>query len=137
MVYWYSGMTTYLEVFFLKSLKQLMIILLAYMLGAIIQSVFNLPIPGTVLGLIFLFIGLYTKIIKIEMIEDICNTLISHMAFLFLPAGVGLMTSFGLLKGKVISFLIIIFVSTIVVWLVTAYVVKLLRKVCAKDERHN
>ena len=47
------------------------------------------------------------------------------------------MTSFGLLKGKVISFLIIIFVSTIVVWLVTAYVVKLLRKVCAKDERHN
>ncbi|NLK24128.1 MAG: CidA/LrgA family protein [Clostridiales bacterium] len=121
----------------MKSLKQLMIILLAYMLGAIIQSVFNLPIPGTVLGLIFLFIGLYTKIIKIEMIEDICNTLISHMAFLFLPAGVGLMTSFGLLKGKVISFLIIIFVSTIVVWLVTAYVVKLLRKVCAKDERHN
>ena len=52
----------------MKSLKQLMIILLAYILGAVVQNVFNLPIPGTVLGLIFLFIALYTKIVKIEMI---------------------------------------------------------------------
>ena len=137
MVYWYSGMTTYLEVFFLKSLKQLMIILLTYILGAIVQNIFNLPIPATVLGLIFLFVALYTKIVKIEMIEDICNTLISHMAFLFLPAGVGLMTSFNLIKGNVVAFAVIILVSTAVVWIVTAYVVKFLRKVCSKDERNN
>ncbi len=121
----------------MKSLKQLMIILLAYILGAVVQSIFNLPIPGTVLGLIFLFIALYTKIIKIEMIEDICNTLISHMAFLFLPAGVGLMTSFNLIKGKIVAFAVVILISTTVVWVVTAYVVKFLRKVCAKDEGNN
>ena len=121
----------------MKSLKQLMIILLAYILGAVVQNAFNLPIPATVLGLIFLFVALYTKIVKIEMIEDICNTLISHMAFLFLPAGVGLMTSFNLIKGNVVAFAVIILVSTAVVWIVTAYVVKFLRKVCAKDERNN
>ena len=114
-----------------------MIILFVYMLGIIVQTIFNLPIPGTVLGLIFLFLGLYTKIIKVDMIEDICNTLISHMAFLFVPAGVGLMTSFNLIQGKVIAFSVIILVSTAVVWIVTAYVVKFLRKVCSKDERHN
>lgn len=107
-----------------------MIILGAYFLGAIIQLVFKLPIPGTVIGLILLFLALYFKIIKIEMIEDICEILISIMSFLFVPAGVGLMTSFNMLKGKVIAFSAIIFISTIVVWVVTAYVVKFLRKVC-------
>ena len=117
----------------MKSLGQLMIILFVYLLGGLIQSVFNLPIPGTVLGLILLFIALYTKIIKVHMIEDICNVLISHMAFLFIPAGVGLMTSFGLLQGKVVQFAIIIFVSTVVTFVVTSYVVKFLRRMCSNE----
>lgn len=113
-------------------LKQLMIILIAYCLGILLQKFLKLPIPGTILGLIILFLGLYFKIVKIEMVEDICNILISNMAFLFIPAGVGLITSFGLIKNNVAAFSLIIIVSTIVVWIVTAYVVKLLRKVCSK-----
>ena len=109
-----------------------MIILISYFLGTIIQLVFNLPLPGTVLGLILLFLALYLRIVKIEMIEDICEVLISHMSFLFIPAGVGLMTSFDMLKGKVMAFSIIILISTFVVWIVTFYVVKYLRKVCSK-----
>jgi len=116
----------------MKYLQQLMIILGAYLLGVIIQAVFNLPIPGTVLGLIILFLGLYSRIIKIEMIEDICEVLISHMSFLFIPAGVGLITSFDLLSGKIVAFALVILISTVIVWVVTAYVVKLLRKVCSK-----
>lgn len=116
----------------MKYLKQLMIILISYFLGTIIQLFFNLPLPGTVLGLILLLLALSLRIVKIEMIEDICEVLISHMSFLFIPAGVGLMTSFDMLKGKVIAFSIIIVISTFVVWIVTAYVVKFLRKVCSK-----
>lgn len=136
MIYWYSGITTVPIIIFkgvslMKYLQQLMIILFAYILGVIVQAAFNLPIPGTVLGLILLFLGLYTGIIKVEMIEEMCEILISHMSFLFIPAGVGLITSFNLLKGKVIAFSIIIIISTVIVWIVTAYVVKFLRKVCA------
>ena len=116
----------------MKYLQQLMIILGAYLLGVIIQTAFNMPIPGTVLGLIILFLGLYSGIIKVEMIEDMCEILISHMSFLFIPAGVGLITSFNLLSGKIIAFSLIILITTVIVWLVTAYVVKLLRKVCSK-----
>lgn len=116
----------------LKYLRQLMIILIVYFLGIILQSIFVLPIPGTVIGLILLFLGLNFGIVKIEMIEDICDFLVSHMSFLFVPAGVGLMTSIGVLRSKIIPFLVIIIVSTSVVWIVTAYVVKFLRKVCSK-----
>ena len=116
----------------MKYLKQLMIILGAYLLGVAIQLIFNLPIPGTVLGLIILFLGLYSGIIKIEMIEDMCEILISHMSFLFIPAGVGLITSFNLLSDNIVAFFLVILISTIIVWLITAYVVKFLRKVCSK-----
>lgn len=130
------GMTTvplfYEEVICLNYLKQLMIILIAYFAGVIIQWAFNLPIPGTVLGLIILFLALYSGIVKTEMIEDICEVLISHMSFLFIPAGVGLITAFGMLQGNILSFSIIILVSTVLVWIVTAFVVKFLRKVCSK-----
>ncbi|NRT78627.1 CidA/LrgA family protein [Clostridium beijerinckii] len=116
----------------MKYLKQLMIILVSYFLGTIVQVVFKLPIPGTVLGLIFLFLALYFGIVKVEMIEDICEVLITHMSFLFIPAGVGLVTSFQAIKGKIIPFSTIIVISTFVVWIVTAYVVKFLRRVTSK-----
>ena len=116
----------------MKYLKQLMIILMAYFLGVILQSVFNLPIPGTVIGLIILFLGLSFGIVKMEMIEDICDVLISHMSFLFVPAGVGLITSLEILKSNAISFSVIILISTVVVWVVTAYVVKMLRRVVSR-----
>ena len=116
----------------IKYLQQLIIILAAYILGVVVQVAFNLPIPGTVLGLILLFLGLYSGIIKAEMIEDMCEILISHMSFLFIPAGVGLITSFKFLQGKIMAFSAIIIISTVIVWVVTAYVVKFLRKVCSK-----
>lgn len=106
-----------------------MVILITYFLGELVQVLFNLPIPGAVIGLILLFIALNIGIIKVEMIEDVCEFLLSNMSFLFIPAGVGLMTSFGMLKGKWLPFMVIIIISTILVWIVTAYVVKFLRKV--------
>lgn len=116
-------------VILLKYLIQLTIILTTYFVGQLLQTLFYLPIPGTVIGLVLLFLALQIGIIKVEMIEDVCEFLISNMSFLFIPAGVGLMTSFGILKGKWIVFMVILIISTIVFWLITAYTVKFLRKV--------
>lgn len=106
-----------------------MIILVTYFIGQLLQTLFHLPIPGAVLGLLLLFLALQMGIIKVEMIEDVCEFLISNMSFLFIPAGVGLMNAFGVLKGKWIVFIVILIISTIVFWLITAYTVKFLRKV--------
>jgi len=112
----------------MKYLRQLMIILIPYFIGMGLQLAFNLPIPGSVIGLILLFLGLQLGLIHVEMIEDFCEFLLSNMSFFFIPAGVGLMTAFGVLKGKWIPFIIIVFFSTCLVWIVTALVVKFLRK---------
>ena len=112
----------------MRYLRQLMIVLIPYIIGSILQLTLNLPIPGSVIGLIFLFLGLQIGIIKVEMIEELCEFLLSNMSFFFIPAGVGLMTAFGVLKGKWIPFIIIVVLSTCAVWIVTALVVKILRK---------
>ena len=112
----------------MKYLRQLMIVLIPYIIGVALQIIFNLPIPGSVIGLILLFLGLQIGIIKVEMIEELCEFLLSNMSFFFIPAGVGLMTAFGVLKGKWIPFIIIVVFSTCIVWIVTALVVKFLRK---------
>lgn len=112
----------------MKYLRQLIIILVTYFIGQVVQTLFNLPIPGSVIGLILLFGALYIGIIRVEMIEDVCEFLLSNMSFLFIPAGVGLMTSFRILKGKWITFMVILIISTILVWAITAYTVKCLRR---------
>lgn len=113
----------------MKYLRQLMIILIMCFLGQLLERICPIPIPGVVIGLILLFLSLCAGIIKVEMIEDISNVLLSHMSFLFIPAGVGLMVSFNILKGKWIIFMFIVGISTIIVWIVTFYIVLLLRKV--------
>lgn len=117
----------------MKYLRQLMIILIPYLIGTVLQLTLNLPIPGAVIGLILLFLGLQTGMVKAYMIEEVCEFLLSNMSFFFIPAGVGLMTAFGVLKGKWIPFIIIVVISTCLVWIVTAFVVKLLRKGCQNE----
>lgn len=112
----------------MKYLKQLMIILIPYSIGTILQLTFNLTIPGSVFGILLLFLGLQIGLIKMEMIEELCEFLLSNMSFFFIPAGVGLMTAFGVLSNKWIPFITIIILSTFLVWIVTALVVKVLRK---------
>jgi holin-like protein len=112
----------------MKYFKQLMIILAISFLGYGLQIIFHLPIPGAVIGMLLLFLLLQTKLIKLEMIEDLCGFLLSNMSFFFIPAGVGLVVSFTSLKDNWIGVLLIIVASTALVWLVTAFTVKLFRR---------
>lgn len=113
----------------MKYLRQLLIVAGIYFAGEAVHSFFKLPIPGTVIGMLLLFAALYTNIIKKEALEDVSEFLISHMSFLFVPAGVGLITVLGLVKDRWIEISAVVFISTIVVFITTAFTVKILRVV--------
>jgi holin-like protein len=106
----------------------LAIILAAYFLGELLRIGLHLPVPGTILGLLLLFAGLQTGLIKTEMIEETCEFLLAHMPFFFVPAAVGLMVSMHLLAGKWLLFVVLLVASTVLVWLATLYAVKWLRR---------
>jgi holin-like protein len=109
-------------------LKQFSIILSIYFLGELIQKASGLPIPGNVIGMLILFFGLYTGIIKLNMIDKISEFLLDNLAFFFLPAGISLITCFALLEGKWTAVLVVSLISTIITLAVTGLTVEFVQR---------
>ena len=110
----------------MKILRESIIILSIYLIGEIISKALHLPIPGNILGMLILLLLLCTKVIKVDQIESISNFFLDHLAFFFIPAGVGLLTSFNLIKDSLLSILIICVITTAIVLVVTGKVVELI-----------
>ena len=116
----------------MKYVKQFAIIASVSFVGELLNKVLPFPVPGSVYGLVLMVILLLTKIVKLEMIEDTADFMISIMPIFFVPSSVGLMTSFDTLKGNVWKVFLICFVSTIIVNVVTGHVAQLVIKLTKK-----
>lgn len=111
----------------MKLLKQFAIILFICFIGELAHKIFHLPVPGNVIGMLILLIALCTKTIKLSDIEEASNFMLNHLAFFFVPAGVGLITCLDILKQNFISLFSIILISTIIVMASTGLTVQLLK----------
>ena len=112
----------------MKILRQFGIILLILLLGEAIRIGTGISIPSTVIGMILLFIALLSKLIKLEQIDMISKFLLDHLAFLFVPAGVGLISSLDLIGKAWLPILAIVLISTILVIGITGWTVQLLKR---------
>ena len=106
----------------MKYLRQFGIILAVTCVGEIMKYFIPLPIPGSIYGLILMFVLLLTKVIKVEHVKETGEFLIEIMPFMFIPAGVGLITSWSQLQPFLVPLLVITVVSTFVVMIVTGKV---------------
>ncbi|WP_425458682.1 CidA/LrgA family protein [Clostridium celatum] len=72
----------------MKFFRESILILSIYFAGEIISKLFNLPIPGNIVGMILLFLLLISNIVKLEKVENLSNFFLDHLAFFFIPATV-------------------------------------------------
>ena len=91
----------------MKYVKQFLLILFISFIGEIFNKLIPLPIPASIYGMMILFFGLLIGIIKLENVKEVGSFLIEIMPIMFIPAGVGLMTSWVTLKKILIPVLII------------------------------
>lgn len=117
----------------LKLFREALIICGIYLLGELVSSILNLPIPGNILGMIILFVLLYTKVIRVDNISNITNFLLNHLAFFFIPAGVGLMTSLGIIKSTWWQLLVVCLLTTTIIIGVTGMVVQSISRKSKKN----
>jgi len=89
------------------------IILSFLLLGRVIQAITNVPIPGSVLGLLLLFSALSLRLISLSIVQPASNTLLKYLTLFFVPAGVGLINYLDILMSHGITIIISSFVSTI------------------------
>lgn len=98
-----------------KVIIHIAILYVFYLFGNWIQETFNLFIPGSVIGMILLFILLMTNIIKVSWVEEGARFMINHLALFFIPATVGVIDYFELFSGKGFYLVPIVLVSTALV----------------------
>ena len=106
----------------MKYVKQFMIILLISLLGEFLKAVIPLPVPGSIYGMVILFICLLTKVVKLDDVKDAGKFLIEIMPLMFIPAGVGLITSWGVLQEILIPVSIITVFTIFTVMAATGWV---------------
>lgn len=113
----------------MKIIKQFFWIFLFSLLGegtSILISNF-VAIPGSVIGMILLFIALHFNWLKLSQVDEVGTWLTDNMAIFFIPAGVGLMTNFDLLADVWLQLLIIMVVTvTVMMWFVGTIVQKIM-----------
>ena len=90
------------------------------MVSEFVVTFLDLPIPGNVFGLIFLFVLLLTGVVKVNYIEKAAGFLNKHLAFFYIPFGVGLMNYGDLIKTNGLSILVMIIGSSIIGLIVTS-----------------
>ncbi len=113
----------------MKYIKQLAIIIVVCFAGELVRYIVPLPVPGSIWGLVLMFILLVTGVIKLEKVEKTADFLVDCMPIMFVPGGVGLMRSWSTLKSMLPAAICSIVLVTPFVMLVTGKVTqKLIEK---------
>ena len=98
------------------------VLLLFQLCGEMIVRGCGWPIPGNVLGMALLLIALILGAVRIEWVLEAAELLLSNMALLFVPVGVGVMLYFDLIAREWLPILSAMVLSTFVVIAVTGLV---------------
>lgn len=113
----------------MKIFRETIIILGIYLIGELISKGFSLPLPGNIIGMIILLVLLCTKVIKVEKIENVSTFFLDHLSFFFIPAGVGLISSFDSIKDSLLYILLLCLITTAIVIIITGAVVQYIMKI--------
>lgn len=119
----------------MKYIKQFTIIITISLLGELLAEILPFTIPASVYGLFLMLIALITKVIKVEQVKETSDFLMDVMPIMFVPASVGLMVSWGLLKEILVPVLIVSVLGTIVVMIVSGKTVDGVMKLTGKEEQ--
>lgn len=81
-------------------------------------------VPGSVIGMLLLFVALIMKWVKPSRIKKVAHFLTGNMTIFFIPAVMGIMDQWGVIKMNWIGWVGVIVLSTICVMAATGYTVQ-------------
>jgi holin-like protein len=105
-----------------RYLAQFITILFIYLFGNVLVAWLQMPVPGSIIGMVLLFIALLTGLIKLDWIEDIAQLHIKHLTLLFIPFTVGVFHYIGIFQIEGLKLVLTLAISSLAVLLVTAYI---------------
>lgn len=110
----------------MKYLKQFAVILALSFVGELLYLLIPLPIPASIYGIILLFVGLETRLIPLDAVRETGLFLVEIMPILFVPALVGLLESWDIIKGAWLPYIAVTVITTAVVMIISGHVTQLI-----------
>ncbi len=99
-------------------------LLVCQLVGEILARLFDLAIPGPVIGMGLLLAILLWRPTLSETLESTANGILSHLSLLFVPAGVGVIAHLAILGDEWKAILGSLIGSTVVTVLVTGWILQ-------------
>lgn len=91
----------------MQFIKGMTIIFFCFIAGEAISIIFSLPVPGNVIGMLLLFTGLVTGMVKLKDVEEAGNLFIEHLVLFLIPATVGIIQYQEILKEQLLSIILV------------------------------
>lgn len=113
---------------------QVGIFFLICLAGELISALLPIPVPGSIVAMLLLFLCLLLKVLKPKHIEAKSDFLLGNMAFFFIPAGVGILEQFPLLLQNLGPLAVICVVSTVLTFAAASGTVRLVLWLQARKE---
>ncbi|RPH30598.1 hypothetical protein EHN07_01930 [Buttiauxella warmboldiae] len=118
-------------------LRSFILVYICLYAGIAVASLLPITIPGSIIGMLMLFILLSLQILPAKWVKPGCHLLIRYMALLFVPIGVGVMQYVDVIKQQFGPVVVSCFISTLVVLVVVSWSSHLVhgeRKVVGENE---
>jgi holin-like protein len=90
--------------------------------------------PAPILGMLILALALYFGIIPEKLMQGICDLLLKNMPLFFVPLFVGIVSYSYLIKQNLLPIVLIVFFTTFLAMLITAFLVQYIIKITDKGE---
>ena len=114
----------------MKYLRQLLMILIFSFIGEVLHAVIPIQMPASIYGLVLLFIALMTGLVKLPQVHEAARFL------MFIPAGVGLIDSWGELRPILLPVIVLLLVSTVLVMGVSGQVTQQMMHHGKKEDKN-
>lgn len=124
-------------------IASLSLILVCQLAGEVIVRGLGLPMPGPVLGLVFLLLLLLARDrfgvlargpLSGGGVENVSRALLANLSLLFIPAGVGVVQKLDLLAEHGIAIIVVLAISVVVTLLATVAAFVLASRLTARGE---
>lgn len=115
-------------------IESLTVLLVCQLVGEIIARAYSVPLPGPVIGMAILFVGLMIRGAVPRPLQETAKSILDHLSLLFVPAGVGVMIYLPLIEDEWLPITTAIIIGTLVTIAVTAWIMK---AILGKSDRAN
>lgn len=118
----------------MKYFFQFGIILGITFVGELLHLLLPLPVPASIYGFVILLLLLVSGILKLDKVKETGDLLIAIMSVMFIPAMVGVIDSWAILKTIIVPIVVIAVVTTILVMGVSGRVTQFIKRFSEASE---